>query len=148
MMVGLLHLLPEPAAAPAEAARVLGPEGVLVTTVDKNDAYFVPDSDVARVTARSRERYRPRAADGRGQVPDRAARNGLRPVGETVFPGTGQGRSPRRWQEVVATGRIPWCRHAESARVAEVRDGLAALPQQDSSRPDPQYRLLALEKAP
>ncbi|MEU6769872.1 SAM-dependent methyltransferase [Streptomyces sp. NPDC046759] len=123
----------------------LRPRGVLVTTVDRNGAYFVPGSDVARVTARLRDQYRLRVPDGRSRMLGRAARNGMRPAHETVFPGTGQGRSPRRWREVITAGRIPWCRHAEPSRVAEVLDGLAAL-RAGHPRPDLLYRLVALRK--
>ncbi len=41
VIVWLLHLLPDAAVVLAEAARVLRPGGVLITTVDKDDAYFV-----------------------------------------------------------------------------------------------------------
>ncbi|MGW3171445.1 class I SAM-dependent methyltransferase [Streptomyces sp. NPDC001153] len=146
VIVWLLHLLPEPAAVLAEAARVLRPGGVLVTTVDKDGAYFVPDSDVARATAGLRERYRPRVPDDRARVRERAAAHGLRPAGEAVFPGAGQGRSPRRWREVIESGRIPWCAQAGPEQAAEVCGRLAALPEQDRARPDPLYRLLALKK--
>ncbi|MQY33746.1 Ubiquinone/menaquinone biosynthesis C-methyltransferase UbiE [Streptomyces sp. RB17] len=146
VIVWLLRLLPEPTAVLAEAARVLEPGGVLVTAVDKDKGYFVPDSDIARVTAALRERHRPRVPDGRARVLARAAGLGLRPAGETVFAGAGQGRSPRRWREVFAWGRTPWCAHAEPARVAEVCERLTALPEQDRPRPDPLYRLVTLRK--
>ncbi|MFI9803233.1 methyltransferase domain-containing protein [Streptomyces sp. NPDC052301] len=146
VIVRVLHLLPEPAAVPAEAARVLRPDGVLVTTVGKDDAYFVPDSGIARVTAAVRGRYRPRFPDGRARVLEEAAGLGLRAAGETVFPGAGQGRGPRRRREVIGSGRIPWCAHAGPARLSEPRRRLAPLPEQDRPRPDPLYRLLGLER--
>lgn len=144
VIVWLLHLLDAPAAVLAEAARVLRPGGVLITTVDKNDAYFAEDSDVARITADLRRRYAPQVPDRASWVLDRAAGHGLRLVGESVFPGTGQGRSPRGWREVIEAGRISWCTHAAPDQVAEVSRRLAALPDQDAPRPDPLYRLIAL----
>ncbi|WP_019066970.1 class I SAM-dependent methyltransferase [Streptomyces hokutonensis] len=86
VIVWLLHLLPDPAPVPAEAARVL------ITTVDKDDAYFVEDSDIARVTAASRRRYAPRVPGRASRVLGRAAEPGLGFAGRTAFPGTGQGR--------------------------------------------------------
>ncbi|GAA3653631.1 class I SAM-dependent methyltransferase [Streptomyces chitinivorans] len=58
VIVWLLHLLPDPVPVLAEASRVLRPGGTLITTVDKDDAYFVPDSDIARVTTEPRRRPR------------------------------------------------------------------------------------------
>ncbi|MDA3624736.1 class I SAM-dependent methyltransferase [Saccharopolyspora sp. WRP15-2] len=147
VIVWLLHLLRDPAPVLVEASRVLRPGGVLITTVDKNDAYFVEESDVARVTAELRSQYAPRVRDHRARVLDWAAKRGLGLAGETVFPGVGQGRSPREWQQAIETGEIPWCKRAAPDQVVDVRRRLSALPHQDAARPDPLYRLLALEKA-
>ncbi|MGW7259065.1 hypothetical protein [Streptomyces sp. NPDC054834] len=73
------------------------------------------------------------------------ARHGMALAGETVFPGSGQGRSPRGWREAIGTGRIPWCARAAPGEVRDVCRRLAALPEQDTARPDPLYRLVALK---
>ncbi|MFH9349746.1 class I SAM-dependent methyltransferase [Kitasatospora sp. NPDC017646] len=140
-MVWLLHLLPDAAPVLAEARRVLRPGGVLITTVDKDDAYFTAPSDLADATAVLRRRHAPRATDGTDRLRAQAAALGLDPVAGAEFPGLGQGRSPRAWREAVTKGRIPWCRAAADA--ATVERALAALPDQDAPRPDPRYRLLA-----
>ncbi|MEU8033746.1 methyltransferase domain-containing protein [Streptomyces sp. NPDC049099] len=145
VIVWLLHLLPDPASVLAEASRVLRPGGVLITTVDKDDAYFVEDSDIAQVTAELRHQYAPRVPDSSARVLGWAAERGLRLAGRTVFPGTGQGRSPRRWREVIAAGHIPWCSRATEGQVTGVCRRLAELPDQDTARPDPLYQLIALK---
>ncbi|WP_093865262.1 class I SAM-dependent methyltransferase [Streptomyces sp. TLI_053] len=147
VMVWLLHLLPEDAADAvlSEAARVLRPGGRLVTTVDKEQAYFTEDSEVARATAELRDSYTPHAPDRHARIRDWAAGRGLRPAGEALFPGTGQGRGAQKWREAIDAGRIPWCRRAEPAQVAEVVRRLAELPDQDTPIADPLYRLVALE---
>jgi hypothetical protein len=70
----------------------------------------------------------------------------LRPTGETSFLGTGQGRSPRHWQEEVLAGRTPWFHRApdEPDEVARLGQALNELPDQDRPRPDPVYRLISL----
>ncbi|MFF2144592.1 class I SAM-dependent methyltransferase [Kitasatospora sp. NPDC058190] len=141
VLVWLLHLLPDAAPVLAEARRVLRPGGALITTVDKNDAYFTEPSDLAEATAELRRRHAPQVTDNVERLTAQAAALGLSPAAETSFPGLGQGRSPRAWRESVDKGRILWCRDPADAATA-VR-ALAALPDQDTPRPDPQYRLLA-----
>ncbi|MET9362049.1 class I SAM-dependent methyltransferase [Streptomyces sp. NPDC006632] len=145
VIVWLLHLLPDPASVLAEAARVLRPGGVLITTVDKNDAHFAEDSDIAQVTADLRRQYAPRVPDDSARVLGRAAELGLGLAGQTVFPGIGQGRSPHGWRQAIEAGRIPWYTDAAAPdEASEAHRRLAALPDQDRARPDPLYRLIAL----
>lgn len=143
VMVWLLHLVPDPDRLIAEAARVLGPAGRLVTTVDKNEGPFAVASDVAELTAPLRARHRAAEADRYERVVAAAGRHGLRPVAETAFAGAGQGRSPQQWIRAVRTGTIPWAGPAPSERLCAA---LATLPDQATPRPDPVYRLVALAR--
>jgi SAM-dependent methyltransferase len=61
VMIWLLHLMNDiaSAAALAEAARILQPGGVLLTTVDKNDANFAVDSDTVDLINPVRAAYAP-----------------------------------------------------------------------------------------
>ncbi|GAA3106981.1 class I SAM-dependent methyltransferase [Nonomuraea salmonea] len=79
--IWLLHLLDDARPVIAEAARVLRPGGVYVTTVDKRAAH-----DASMPVDR-------RPADGAATVIEAAARHGLRPCGETRFTGHGQSTS-------------------------------------------------------
>lgn len=137
LMVWLLHLLPQPEAALAEAVRVLGPGGRLVTTVDKGAAYFAAPSDLAEVTAPWRSHHD--VSDRCERVAGFLGRAGLRPVGEATFPGIGQARSPDDWRAVVRAGRAPWARDDPDG----VDRALAGLPDQDRARPEPVYRVVA-----
>jgi ubiquinone/menaquinone biosynthesis C-methylase UbiE len=141
----LLHLIPDAEPVIAEAARVLRTGGVLITTVDKDAAVFRDGSDIAELMAPLLGEYVADVVDGLGHVTELAAKHGLRPAGRTEFLGAGQGRSPRQWQEAVRSGRVPWGRRATAGEVAGLCDGLAALPDQEAARPDPRYKLLALE---
>lgn len=144
VLIWLLHLLSDAAPALAEGARVLRGGGVLVTTVDKGEAAFSVESDVAAVTAPLRRKYAPRAADSFDRVAELAAGHGLRPVGEASFAGIGQGRSPRQWREQIIAGSFQWSREAGVEEIAALCRDLGSLPDQDATRPDPLYRLVAL----
>ena len=141
--IWVLHLLPDPLPVLAEGARVLRRGGVLLTTVDKDDAAFSIESDVAVVTAPVRRTYARRAADSFDRVAELAAGHGLQPAGEVAFAGIGQGQSPRQRREGIIAGRFPWSREASPGEVAGLCRDLESLPDQDASRPDPRYRLVA-----
>jgi ubiquinone/menaquinone biosynthesis C-methylase UbiE len=144
VLIWLLQLLPDAEPVLAEGARILRPGGVLVTTVDKDEAAFSAASDVAAVMAPLRRTYARRAADASGRVAEVAAGHGLRPVSEAAFPGTGQGRSPGQWRAALGAGRLPYSRLAGPEEIAAVCRDLESLPDQDAPRPDPLYRLVAL----
>jgi hypothetical protein len=119
---------------------VLRPGGVMVTTVDKNSAQFDNDSDVGHMMRAASRELAPPAGDDRERVRELAAAVGLEPAGAAGYVGHGQGRSPREWARRVRE-EIGWARRADPARVAEICRALEALPGQEVSRPDPEYRL-------
>lgn len=132
--VWLLHLLDDAAPVIAEAARVLRPGGVFVTTVDKAAAHLV-GSDICALVAPHGRRRPP--TDATARVTQLAAEHGLRPQGSATFTGHGQGRVPAKLAREVRTGRI----HAKGGEDLAAR--LEALPDQKTARPDPVYTLLA-----
>lgn len=132
--VWLLHLLPDAAPVVAEAARVLRPGGVLVTTVDKTAAHLV-GSDLCALVAPYAGR-RP-AADAADTVTGLAARHGLRPHGSATFAGHGQGRAPALLAREVRAGRT----YAKGGEELAAR--LEALPDPRTPRPDPTYQVRA-----
>ncbi|WP_030560922.1 class I SAM-dependent methyltransferase [Streptomyces aureocirculatus] len=144
--VWLLHLLPDPDEASAvvgECARVLRPGGVFVTTVDKATSHDV-GSDVDAALAGRPIR---RAVDAAVRVGQYAAAHGLTPAGRARFRGHGQGRSPRGTVADVYRGwftGIP----PDSASAGRYAARLAALPDQDVPRPDPEFTLHAFRKPP
>ncbi|MDJ0344325.1 class I SAM-dependent methyltransferase [Streptomyces sp. H10-C2] len=140
--VWLLHLLPDAAEVVAECARVLRPGGVFITTVDK-DAAHPADTDVDALLA---PHVIPDAYDEAGAVVGWAAGHGLRPGAETSFTGHGQGRSPALTVEKVRAGYFASALEFSPRQAQGVIDGLSALPDQHTPRPDPVYRLLALGK--
>ncbi|QNP69244.1 class I SAM-dependent methyltransferase [Streptomyces roseirectus] len=144
--VWLLHLLPgrgEVRATIAECARLLRPGGVYVTTVDKGPSHNV-GSDIDAVMA---ARPASPVPDASARVEAYAAEAGLVAAGEARFTGRGQGRSPRR---TITDLRRGWFMTLPPGH--PLADGfarrLAALPDQERPRPDPEFRVRAFRKAP
>ncbi|MER6201272.1 class I SAM-dependent methyltransferase [Streptomyces sp. NPDC001586] len=138
--VWLLHLLREPGRVPAviaEAARVLRPGGVFLTTVDKDSAHDV-GSDIDAVFA---AHLAPTPADASGDVEAYAARAGLLPAGEALFTGHGQGRSPRASAEALLAGRYASRIAPRGITPQELAARLELLPDQDVPRAEPTYRV-------
>ncbi|MDX2603719.1 class I SAM-dependent methyltransferase [Streptomyces caniscabiei] len=143
--VWLLHLLGGPEdvrAVVGECARVLRPGGVYVTTVDKGASHNV-GSDIDAVLA---PRPRAPAMDPAASVEQYAHEHGLRAAGQARFAGRGQGRSPRR---TVADLRRGWfvTLPPGDPLADDFALRLAALPDQDVPRPDPEFTLRAFRKA-
>jgi hypothetical protein len=120
---------------------VLRPGGVYVTTVDKGASHNV-GSDIDAVLAR---RPRAPATDPSPAVEKYADEHGLRTAGQARFPGRGQGRSPRR---TVADLRRGWfvTLPPGDPLADDFAVRLAALPDQDRARPDPEFTLRAFRK--
>ncbi|MEU8760562.1 class I SAM-dependent methyltransferase [Streptomyces sp. NPDC048659] len=144
--VWLLHLVPFADEIVAEAARVLRPGGVFVTTVDK-DAAHDTGSDVD--TLLRPHRAAPEAArDATGAVTAHAAAHGLAPGPATRFTGHGQGATPRGTAGKLRRGYYASWFHGTPATVDALAAALAALPDQDRPRPEPSYRLASFVKLP
>ena len=142
--VWLLHLVPGSAAVVAEAARVLKPGGLFVTTVDKDAGHDV-DSDIDAVLRPHRSFAA--ASDRAGLIEEYAAAGGLRPAGRARFAGHGQGRSPRGAAQALVAGRFrSWFTDQDGTTARELAERLARLPGQDVRRPDPSYALYAFRK--
>jgi ubiquinone/menaquinone biosynthesis C-methylase UbiE len=147
-MVWLLHLLSRAASAAAlgEAARVLRPGGLLITTVNKNDATY-PDRDDAAVAVQVvRAEAKNVQSDDADRVAGIVTGHGMVPVARATFAGLGQGLSPRKWRERLRSGLVPWTLAAAQDRMNTLYADLAGLPDQDRARPDPVYQVLALRK--
>ncbi|WP_351222937.1 class I SAM-dependent methyltransferase [Streptomyces sp. NPDC002133] len=140
--VWLLHLVRDARAIVAEAARVLRPGGVFVTTVDKDAGHDVgSDIDAVLAPYRSTEAY-----DRADRIEAFAAAHGLHPAGETHFTGHGQGRSPRRVAQALLRGEYESRLTARGVIAEKLAAELRALPEPDEPRPEPRYRLLALRR--
>lgn len=148
VIVWLLQLLnaDQVEAAIGEAARVLRPGGTLITTVDKNDATYATGSDTTNLLGPVRVQFAPQQRDATATIAKLAGAHRLTPAAEATFAGHGQGRSPRRWIEVIRALDHEWPRAAGPEIVASLLRELAALPDQDVPRADPVYRLLALRR--
>ncbi|KAB1981400.1 class I SAM-dependent methyltransferase [Streptomyces triticiradicis] len=134
--VWLLHLLDDARPVVAEAARVLRPGGVFVTTVDKAAAHHV-GSDIDALTADCRAEH---AEDAAERVTRYAAGHGLVPGGTALFRGHGQGSTPRRVAQYIRSGRLY---PAGGPRLAE---RVETLPGPDVPRREPDFTLLAFRR--
>jgi SAM-dependent methyltransferase len=138
--IWLLHLLDDADRAVAEAARVLRPGGVFVTTVDKAAAHDV-GSDIDAVMA---PRPRRAARDRSDLVASYAARYALVPAGQSSF--RGQGRAPARAAADVRRGWYTLLPPGEPL-TEKLASRLEQLPDQQVPRPDPEFKLRAFKKA-
>jgi SAM-dependent methyltransferase len=149
-MVWLLHLLraADAAAAIAQAARVLRPGGLLITTVGKDDAAFdAVNDDAAALAGPVRAGFDREQTDALDRVRAAGGRHGLRLAAQTTFVGIGQGLSPRRWRRQLAGGTFAWTAAAGPERIGALCAELARLPDQDRARADPVYQIAALRKS-
>lgn len=144
--VWLLHLLRDPGAVEdlvAEAGRVLRPGGVFVTTVDKDSAHDV-GSDIDAVLA---PHLTSTPADSAARVAAHTARAGLRPAAETRFTGHGQGRTPRAAAAALLAGQYASRVSPRGITARELASRLGRLPDQDTPRAEPTYRVLGFVRA-
>lgn len=141
--VWLLHLVRDARAVVAEAARVLRPGGVFVTTVDKDAGHDVcSDTDALLAPYRTTEAY-----DRADRIEAFGAAHGLVSAGETRFTGHGQGRSPRQTAQALLRGEYASRLTAHAAVAEKLAAELSDLPDPDEPRPEPRYRLIALRRA-
>ncbi|MGY5035212.1 class I SAM-dependent methyltransferase [Streptomyces sp. 900116325] len=143
--VWLLHLLRgagEARAVVSEAARVLRPGGVFVTTVDKDAAHDV-GSDIDEAFA---PYLRPKPSDSEELVVAYGAEAGLDAVGEARFVGHGQGRTPQAAARSVRRGDFVSRLELPGAAADRLETALLALPDPDRPRGDPEYRLLVFRR--
>ncbi|MFJ6833423.1 methyltransferase domain-containing protein [Streptomyces sp. NPDC091209] len=135
--IWLLHLLGDAGPVVAEAARVLRPGGVFVTTVDKAAAHHV-GSDIDALAAPYRAE---RATDEAERVTAYAAERGLLRSGTARFRGHGQGRTPRRVAHHIRAGEL------YAAGGPRLADRIEALPDPDVPRQEPEFTLRAFRKS-
>lgn len=143
--VWLLHLLREEGAVRAvvaEAARVLRPGGVFVTTVDKDASHDV-GSDIDEAFT---PYLVPTPSDGTDLVVAYAAEAGLDVAGDAFFPGHGQGRTPQSAARAVRRGYYASRLALPGEAAEDLARTLETLPDQERRRADPEYRLLAFRR--
>lgn len=141
--IWLLHLLRgegDVRAVVSEAARVLRPGGVFVTTVDKDAAHDV-GSDIDEAFAPYLEADPSDSAD---LIVGYGSEVGLDVVGEAHFPGHGQGQSPLSAAQRVREGYFASRLNLPGTAAERLATALTSLPEPDRPRADPRYRLLAL----
>ncbi|MFD7294056.1 hypothetical protein ACFV9W_12260 [Streptomyces sp. NPDC059897] len=139
VLPGADTVLDDAAPVIAEAARVLRPGGVFVTTVDKAAAHLV-GRDICELVA-PHAGHRP-PTDATIRITQLAAEHGLRPQGSAAFTGHGQGRVPAKVAREVRAGRI----YAKGGEDLAAR--LESLPDQEAPRPDPTYHVQAFGRPP
>jgi SAM-dependent methyltransferase len=133
--VWLLHLVVDVGAIVAGVARVLRSGGSFVTTVDKAAAHYSTGDDVGALLEPLR---RPVATDAAGAVTGLALGCGFVVAGRASFRGVGQGRSPAEWgRHLVEQGGYS----------GELLGAVAALPDQERRRGDPEFTVLGFTKA-
>lgn len=143
--VWLLHLLREEGAARAvvaQAARVLRPGGVFVTTVDKDAAHDV-GSDIDGAFA---PYLAPSPSDATERIIEYGAAHGLDVAGSAVFRGHGQGRTPLNAARGVRRGYFVSRLALSGTDAEQLAQVLTALPGPEHRRADPEYRLLAFRR--
>lgn len=145
----LLHLIDARmvAAAIGEAARVLRPGGMVITTVDKNAANYETDSDTGALLRAARTELAPVASDDFARVRAVAGEAGLELAGTSGYVGHNQGKTPATWARL-AREEFTWARAADPDRIARLCRGLEALPDQDVRRPDPVYKVAGFRRVP
>ncbi|WP_326740061.1 class I SAM-dependent methyltransferase [Streptomyces sp. NBC_01022] len=143
--VWLLHLLREEGAARAvvaQAARVLRPGGVFVTTVDKDAAHDV-GSDIDEAFA---PYLAPSPSDMTERIIEYGAAHGLDVAGSAVFRGHGQGWTPLNAARGVRRGYFVSRLALSGTNAEQLAQVLTALPGPEHRRADPEYRLLAFRR--
>jgi hypothetical protein len=132
-MIWLVHLIDDPGPVLTEATRGVREGGVIIMTVNKNDAQFEAETDVNEVLRAARGKTL--ESDDFGAV---AATLGLPLAGDTTFDGIGQGTSPAGWRRWLGGGAFGWA-------TEELDDALGALPDQHRVRSEPRYRLASFK---
>jgi SAM-dependent methyltransferase len=140
--VWLLHLADDVAGIVGEVARVLRPGGMFVTTVDKDAAHDV-GSDIDRLL---RPHVTRRARDAYSKIADLGARVGFIPRGEDAFDGHGQAVSPRRAAADLRRGYYASRIRIDDEARAALADAVDALPDPETPRDLPRYRLVSFER--
>ncbi|MGP4044543.1 class I SAM-dependent methyltransferase [Streptomyces sp. 2A115] len=138
--IWLLHLLDDAHRAVQEAARILRPGGVFVTTVDKAAAHDVR-SDIDAVMA---PRPRRAARDRSDLVAEYAARYALVPAGRSSF--RGRARAPAQAAADVRRGWYTLLPPGEPL-TEKLASRLEQLPDQQVPRGEPEFKLRAFTRA-